>query len=88
MNTPMKPTLPEVKFTKNGYEIRTEILSMAKSMLEAEYHYNFEGWKQSGKIDQGQLVTTVTMTQFPGLDTLLDTAKKMYEFVCAGDNKK
>ena len=29
--------LPEVKFNKNGYEIRTEILGMAKSMAEFEY---------------------------------------------------
>ena len=28
--------LPEVKFNKNGYEIRTEILGMAKQLAEFE----------------------------------------------------
>jgi hypothetical protein len=27
------PKLPEVKFNKNGYEIRTDILSMAKDLV-------------------------------------------------------
>ena len=31
------PKLPEVKFNKNGYEIRTEILDMAKGLVSEEY---------------------------------------------------
>ena len=27
------PKLPEVKFNKNGYEIRTDVLSMAKDAV-------------------------------------------------------
>ena len=27
------PKLPEVKFNKNGYEIRTDILAMAKDLV-------------------------------------------------------
>jgi hypothetical protein len=27
------PKLPEVKFNKNGYEIRTDILGMAKGLV-------------------------------------------------------
>jgi len=29
----------------------------------------------------GQIVTTVEMPQFPGLDKVLETAEKMYSFV-------
>jgi len=75
--------LPEVKFNKNGYEIRTEILGMAKQMAEFEYSAKFHGWEMSAQRDEktGQFVTTVGMPQVPGLDTVLETAQKMYDFV-------
>ena len=77
------PKLPEVKFNKNGYEIRTEILEMAKDIVQAEYQMKFHGWEMSAKRDDktGQLITTVDMPQFPGLDKILETAEKMYGFV-------
>ena len=31
------PKLPEVKFSKNGYEIRSDVLGMAKDFVEKEY---------------------------------------------------
>ena len=75
--------LPEVKFNKNGYEIRTEILAMAKDMVQSEFHTKFQGWEMSAKRDPktGQIVTTVGMPEFPGLDKVLETAEKMYSFV-------
>ena len=32
--TDFTPKLPEVKFNKNGYEIRTDILDMAKDAVQ------------------------------------------------------
>lgn len=77
------PKLPEVKFNKNGYEIRTDILGMAKELLQAEYHAKFQGWELSAERDSktGQVVTSVAMPEYPGLDKVLETASKMYEFV-------
>ena len=77
------PSLPEVKFNKNGYEIRTDILSMAKSLVAEEYHAKYLGWEVTQERDAvtGQLVTTVGMPEFPGLEKVLETAQKMYEFV-------
>ena len=77
------PKLPEVKFNKNGYEIRTEILEMAKSLVIDEYHAKYMGWNVSQERDEktGQIITTVDMPEFPGLDRVLDTAQKMYDFV-------
>ena len=77
------PKLPEVKFNKNGYEIRTQILDMAKSMLSEDFHAKFLGWEMSTAKDpdNGKLVTTVGMPEFPGLDKVLETAEKMYAFV-------
>jgi hypothetical protein len=83
-------TLPEVKFNKNGYEIRTEVLDMAKGLITEEYHSKFQGWEMSTAKDPstGQLVTTVGMPEFPGLDKVLEAAEKMYAFVNTSSSKK
>ena len=82
--------LPEVKFNKNGYEIRTEILDMAKGLVSEEYHSKFRGWELSVAKDEksGQVITTVAMPTFPGLDKILETAEKMYGFVNQNTTKK
>ena len=82
--------LPEVKFNKNGYEIRTQILDMAKGLISEEYHSKFQGWDMSVAKDEktGQVVTTVAMPTFPGLDKILETAEKMYGFVNQNTPKK
>ena len=84
------PKLPEVKFNKNGYEIRTQILDMAKGLVTEDYHSKFAGWEMTATKDPktGQLVATVGMPEFPGLDKVLETAEKMYAFVNAGSPKK
>jgi hypothetical protein len=84
------PKMPEVKFNKNGYEIRTEILDMAKDMVQSEFTYKWQGWEMSANRDEktGQIVTTVGMPEFPGLDKVLETAEKMYAFVNATNAKK
>jgi hypothetical protein len=82
------PKAPEVKFNKNGYEIRTEILKMAKDLVAEEYHSKFHGWELSvTKDNQGNVTTKVGMPEFPGLDQVLATAEKMYSFVNAATPK-
>ena len=90
MSTFDTPKLPEVKFNKNGYEIRTEILDMAKGLVSEEFHSKFQGWEMSTAKDEktGQVVTTVAMPTFPGLDKILETAEKMYGFVNQNTTKK
>lgn len=76
------PKLPEVKFNRNGYEIRTEVLAMAKDLIQNEYSMKFHGWEITGEKDaSGQIVTKVAMPEFPGLDKVLEAAEKMYNFV-------
>lgn len=84
------PKLPEVKFNKNGYELRTDILAMAKDMVQQEYTMKFHGWEMSATRDEktNQIVSTVAMPEFPGLDKILETAEKMYSFVNQGNTKK
>lgn len=83
------PKMPEVKFNKNGYEIRTDILAMAKDMIQTEYSTKFHGWEMSAQRDEktGQIVTTVGMPEFPGLDKVLEAAERMYAFVNTGAKK-
>jgi hypothetical protein len=82
MSTFDTPKLPEVKFNKNGYEIRTEILKQAQDLIGQEFSYKFNGWEMSQAKDKdGKLVTKVGMPEFPGVDKVLETAEKMYAFV-------
>lgn len=80
------PAAPEVKFNKNGYEIRAEVLDMAKSFSEFEFSSKYMGWEQTVERnkDTGQIVNTVNMPSVPSVDTILDTAEKFYNFI----NKK
>jgi len=84
------PKLPEVKFNKNGYEIRTDILAMAKDLVAQDFQVKFQGWEMTAERDQktGQIVSKVAMPEFPGLDKVLETAEKMYSFVNSGASKK
>ena len=76
------PKLPEVKFNKTGFEIRTEILAMAKDLVAEDFHAKFHGWEVSTqRDDKGVVTTTVEMPTYPGLDKVLETAEKMYSFV-------
>jgi hypothetical protein len=84
------PKLPEVKFNKNGYEIRTEILKQAQDLIGQEFSYKWNGWEMSTAKDEknGKLVTTLGMPEFPGIDKVLEAAEKMYAFVNQATPKK
>lgn len=77
------PGVPEVKFNKNGYEIRSDILGLANQLVLEEYKMKFAGWEMTQYKDEktGQIMTKVDMPEFPGLDKVLETAEKMYNFV-------
>ena len=81
----LTPKLPEVKFNKNGYEIRSDILAMAKDLVQQDFQVKFAGWEMTAQKDEktGQIISTVAMPEFPGLDKVLETAEKMYGFVNA-----
>jgi len=81
------PKLPEVKFSKNGYEIRSDILALAKDAVMEEYKYKYAGWELSAEKVDGKLVTSVGMPEFPGLDKIMEAAEKFYGFVNSGTKK-
>jgi hypothetical protein len=77
------PGVPEVKFNKNGYEIRSDILGLANQLVLEEYKMKFAGWEMQQYRDPetNQVIARIDMPEFPGLDKVLETAQKMYEFV-------
>lgn len=80
--------LPEVKFNKNGYEIRTEVLAMAKDLVGKEFQYKYMGWETKIEKDkEGNIVTTVAMPEYPGIEKVLEAAEKMYNFVSQSNKK-
>lgn len=83
------PKLPEVKFNKNGYEIRSDILAMAKDLVQQDFQVKFAGWEMTAVRDEktGQIVSKVDMPEFPGMDKVLEAAEKMYGFVNTGAKK-
>jgi hypothetical protein len=83
------PKLPEVKFNKNGYEIRTDVLGMAKDVVMQDYNLKMAGWQMSAEKDPatGQIVTSVGMPEFPGMEKILEAAEKFYGFVNSGKQK-
>lgn len=73
---------PEIKFNKTGYEIRTDVLGMAKDLALNEFQAKFGEWEMSVEKDKdGKVIHKVAMPDFPGLDIILANAEKLYSFV-------
>jgi hypothetical protein len=79
----LKDALPKVQINKNGYEIRTDVLGLAKQFTEFEFSCKWNGWEQTTKRDEktGQLVNKTTMPDVPGREEVLETAEMFYNFV-------
>ena len=85
-----KQYIPQVHFNKNGYEIRAQVLEMAKDLVQADFAVKFQGWEMTAKRDEktGQVISEVKMPEFPGVDKVLETAQKFYDFVNQNTSKK
>ena len=77
----MKSFTPQIKYNKNGYEIRTKILEMAQNEMWNDYHAKFGAWSTSIAKDGEEIVTKVEMPTVPGVSEVLETAEKFYSFV-------
>ena len=80
----MKAALPQVSFSKSGYEIRAHMLEMAQSQLWQDYHAKWGAFNLSVTKDGGDYALRVDMPQVPGVEQVLEAAEKFYSFV----NKK
>tara|TARA_A100001035_G_C27675695_1_gene450534 strand:- start:615 stop:902 length:288 start_codon:yes stop_codon:yes gene_type:complete len=84
----MKSFTPQVKTNKTGYEIRTKILEMAKDQCAMQYGFKYQGWEISQSKQGDDMVTKVEMPEIPGVEEILETAQKFYDFVENSNKKK
>ena len=71
---------------KSGYEIRAQVLEMAKDFVENQFQSYWINWSQKTQRDQnGNIsVTAPAMPEPPELNEVLETARRMYNFVETG----
>lgn len=84
-----KAAMPKVTFNKNGYEIRTQVLDMAKQLAEFEYSAKFQQVEMTAKRDpkSGEIIQAVQFPEIPGADKVLEAAEKFYNFVNQASHK-
>jgi hypothetical protein len=66
---------------KNPYEIRADILAMAKSYLDSQMHLNIEYAKKMQELGHMQIEEYKNAFKPYSLQELHDIANKMYNFV-------
>jgi len=72
---------------KSGYEIRAQVLEMAKDFVENQFQSYWMNWSQKAPRDTNGNIISVTasaMPEPPELDEVLETARRMYDFVETG----
>jgi hypothetical protein len=79
----IKACTPKVTVTKNGYELRTQILELAQAQLWEDYHAKWGEFELSIIKDSktSEVVTRGQTPVPPTVEQVLDTARKFYEFV-------
>ena len=76
-----KAVIPQVKFNKNGYEIRAQMLEMAQNQVWQDFHAKWGQYEATVSKDGKEVVTKVDMPVVPGADKVLEAAEKFYNFV-------
>ena len=79
----LKTPTPQINVNKNGYEIRTQVLEMAKNQVEFEFGTKHHAWELNIIRDPktSKITNIVKMPSPPGVSEILETAEKFYEFV-------
>lgn len=77
----IKAAMPKVSFSKNGYEIRSQVLEMAQNQMWQDYHSKWGQFETSISKNGKDVVTKVEMPAVPGVDQVLEAAEKFYNFV-------
>lgn len=70
---------------KNPFEIRSEVLAMAKDYMDQQYHMNIEFAQRM--FDAGKKTTEEMQEAFQmySTDELMEKAKELYKFVSTKD---
>lgn len=73
---------------KNPFEIRSEMLQLAKDYMDQQYHMNVQFAEKM--MDQGkmQMEEFQKVTEMYSVQDLMEKAKEMYSFVSKRDDAK
>ncbi len=71
--------------SKNAYEIRSDLLGLAKSLVEFNYQVEVNNFEFKVRKDGDQVVTTFKAPTVSA-DDIIATAKKFNDFVTNGDS--
>lgn len=73
--------------SKNPFEIRTEMLQMAKDYMDQQYHMNIDFVNKMFKEGAKNLEEVQKAYQMYSMEDLMEKAKEMYSFVSDKDTK-
>lgn len=71
--------------TRNGYEIRADLLGLAKQIAEFNYSIKYQEYETSVRKDGDQVVTEFKYPTIQAED-IIETAQKFNEFVTNGSS--
>ena len=77
----IKQYVPKITPSANGYEIRTKVLQLAQEHEWNNWNASWGQFEASTTVKNGEFVATVSIPKIPAADTVLETARKFYEFV-------
>lgn len=71
---------------KNPFEIRSEMLQLAKDYMDQQYHMNVDFWRQQFDTNKATAEEfQKAIQEYYTMDDLMDKAKEMYSFVSKKD---
>lgn len=77
---------------KNPYEIRLEVMQMARDYLSDQYHTNLNFAHQAymKALETGKAMADTWKDHLPkmyGVDEITKKAEELYSFICSGNSK-
>jgi hypothetical protein len=76
-----QPETESKRMNKNGYEIRAQLVELAKDYLEKQHAANLEYTAKLVELGQLQHESYLEAMKPYSLETVIQNASKMYEFV-------
>jgi ABC-type transporter lipoprotein component MlaA len=70
---------------KNPFEIRTDMLAMAKDYMDQQYHMNVAFAEKALELNKKSIEEVQDMYKMYSIDELMEKAKEMYSFVSKKD---
>lgn len=70
---------------KNPFEIRTDMLAMAKDYMDQQYHMNVAFAEKALELNKKTIEEVQEMYKMYSIEDLMEKAKEMYSFVSKKD---